>query len=161
MKRRITLSIALVLGVATLSLIRSDSMVQAESSRRYVVDSGVIALGANQSLRMTVVRSAAAEAEDGPPLQHILQFRQMTYSETACNGNICKQNVASASNSGVITLLPGESTWATFPSGIVRGMVLTNRSDVVVNTSIIDNVTGQVLSVQCDKATPKLLTATE
>ena len=154
MKRRITLSIALVLSIATLSLIKSDSMVQAESSRRYVVDSGVIALGANQSLRMTVVRSASAEAEDGPPLQHILQFRQMTYSETACNGSICKQNVASASNSGVITLPPGESTWATFPSGIVRGIVLTNRPDVAVNISIIDSATGEILSI--DKSTPKL-----
>lgn len=158
MKRKVLITIALVLSVATLSLIKSDSPAMAESPKRFVTDTGVIALGADQSLRITVVRSAAAESEDGPPVQHIVQFRQMTYAETDCTGPVCKQAVTSVSNSGLITLLPGEASWATFPNGIVRGMVLTNRPDVVVNVMIIDTATGEILSVvqKTDAATPLL-----
>ncbi|HKP69294.1 MAG TPA: hypothetical protein VJV05_08420 [Pyrinomonadaceae bacterium] len=155
MRRRIMLSIALVLSVAMLTLLRSDSSVQAESPRRFVTDTGVVTLGPNQSLRMTVARSNAATEDDGPSVQHILQFTQMTYAEDSCNGNLCKQTVASVTTSGVIQLLPGESRWATFPSGIVRGRLVTNRPEVEVNVLIIDNATGEILSI--DKSTPKLL----
>jgi len=156
MKRKIILTIALVLSLATLSLIQSDSPANAESPRRFVTDTGIIALGANQSLRITAVRSASTESDEAPSQQHMLQFRQMNYAETACNGNVCKQAVTSVANSSMITLLPGEASWATFPSGIVRGMALTNTPDVEVNVMIIDDATGEVLSIISDKATPKL-----
>src|SRR5688500_6533160 len=113
MKRRIILSIALAMSFAILSLIKSDSSVQAEPSQRFVSDTGIITLGSTQSLVITVARSA--QNDSTPPVEHILQFRRITYANDVCNGAVCKQTVASSTNSGAIPLMPGES--ATFRVG--------------------------------------------
>ncbi len=148
MKRRIILSIALVLSVAMLALTRSDSTAQAEQAQRFVSDTGVITLGLNQSLLITVVRSN--KSEDGPPMQHIVQFRRMNYADEVCNGNVCKQAVDSATNSGAMPLTPGEAvTFKVEPDvlGNVRGMVLTNSRDVEVNSIVFDTSTQRVVSI--------------
>src|SRR5687768_1531380 len=144
MKRKITLSIALALSIVFASLMSSNRTALAQQTKKYIADTGVITLTPNQSLRVTVVRSN--NSSDSPPLEHIIQFRLIIYTENACNGSICKQTVASVLNSGAIELMPGETSWATFPSGIVRGMVLSNRPDVQVNIIIINNLTGEVTS---------------
>ena len=54
MKRRIALSIALVLSIVSVSLMSSDSTANAARPQTYVADTGMITLGANQLLRITV-----------------------------------------------------------------------------------------------------------
>ena len=53
MKRRITLSIALVLSVVLLSLMKSDSTATAAPPQRYAYDTGYLAPGAGQFVRIT------------------------------------------------------------------------------------------------------------
>ena len=149
MKRKIILSIALVMSFAILSLIKSDSSVHAEPSQRFVSDTGIITLGSHQSLVITVARSA--QNDNTPPLEHILQFRRMIYSGDLCNGAVCKQTVTSSTNSGAIPLMPGESaTFRVIPDvngGDVRGMVVSNSRDVKVNSIVFDTSTQRVVAI--------------
>jgi hypothetical protein len=57
MKRKITLTVALVVSVVLVSLMSSDAPVRAAPPQRFKVDTGVIIPGPNQKLRVTVVRS--------------------------------------------------------------------------------------------------------
>lgn len=100
---------------------------------------------------MSVVKSVDVVNPD----HHILEFRRINYTENACNSGVCKQTVVSVSNSGRITLMPGEATWTTFSGGTVRGVVLSNSPDMQVNVMIINSTTGEVLSI--DKSTPLLM----
>jgi len=148
MKRIIILSIALTLSFAMLLLIESDSTVQAQQSQKFVSDTGILSLGSTQSLIITVVRSA--QSEDSRPDIPLLQFRRMTYEEPVCNAGVCKQGVASATNSNPIQLMPGESaTFRIGPDihGNVRGMVLSNSRDVKVNSIVFDTSTMRVVSI--------------
>ena len=151
MKRKIALSTALVLSLAGLLLVKSDSTVHAEQPQKFVSDTGIVRLGSTQSLLITVVRSSTSEAEEGPPLQHILQFRRMTYGDDDCNGGVCKQTVASVTNSGPMPLMPGEG--ASFQIGPdvhgndVRGLILSNSRDVRVNSIVFDTSTQRVVAI--------------
>ena len=150
MKRKIALSTALVLSLAALLLVKSDSTVHAEQPQKFVSDTGVITLSSNQSLIITVVRSSTSE-DEGPPIQHVLQFRRMTYGDDVCSGGVCKQTVASVTNSGPIPLMPGQA--ASFQIGPdvhgndVRGLILSNSRDVRVNTIVFDTSTQRVVSI--------------
>ena len=55
MKRRITLSITLVLSIVLVSLTSSDSRVSAEPPQRFNFDTGIIPIREGQILRVTVV----------------------------------------------------------------------------------------------------------
>ena len=155
MKRKITLSLALVLSVVLLSLTSSDQPARAEQRQRFAADTGVITLGPNQALRLTVVGPVGVVNPD----HHILEFRRINYTENVCSGNVCKQALASVSNSEAITLLPGEAASVTIGPEIygngIRAAVISNSRDVQVNIMIIDTATGNVVSM-C-RASPKLL----
>lgn len=134
MKRKITLSIALVLSVVLLSLMSSDSSVQA--AREFRADTGIVSLGANQILRLTVAE------QDDPFLFDAAGIR---YAGGICNSEgVCKHTVASQT-SNRIRLMPGEAASFDIPGtgNWVRGIVTSNRR-MVVNAQIIDVETGNV-----------------
>ena len=145
MKRRITLSIALTLSLVALSLASSDSTAQAQQQQqqRFKADTGVVAVGPNQTLRLTVV----GDFNDDGLIS--VRFRRVGYVEADNVYKIAAQDVT-----GSVRLMPGEAASfdipASFLGGIyvgVRGVVETNGRDARVTAHIIDRVTGQVNSV--------------
>ena len=145
MKRIITLSIALVLSVVLLSLMSSDSTVKADRNRAYRADTGFIALGPNQILRLTV----APRADGSLPTESLsLNFDKITYRSQGSCDPVC---ILVSSIPGVtdpVTLMPGEAASidiGSTPSSVgVRGIVVSNSRNMQVNALVIDAATGAV-----------------
>ena len=140
MKRKITLSIALVLSIVLVSLMSSDSTVNAEPPQRYRFDTGVITLGANQILRVTTVSGQGS----GDPIP--VEFRQLNYMQTDCGGGICKQAVSSQTTSGPLLLAPNEAaTFTCIPGSVtVRAIVASGNRYLRVNAIVFDTSTQRV-----------------
>ena len=144
MKRKIILSIALVLSVAMLSLMKSDSTAQAQTTAT-TIPVGFITIGENHILRLTVNAGAGNDTVT-------VRFREQEYMPTGCNGGVCKYAVSSQEMSPPITLMPGEAASFDFRRcvspicGGVRGAVLSNSRNVQVNVLIIDRTTGEVVA---------------
>lgn len=148
MKRRIILSIALALSVVLVSLMSSDSRVEAQQQQRFRADSGIITLGPNQILRVTVM--GALDLND-------LYFRvnRQSYTQGTCDsGGVCKHTIASQTTSNPIMLMPGEAALfdipASFLGGVfigVRGVVLSNSRNVRVTGIVFDTSTQRVVSL--------------
>jgi hypothetical protein len=138
MKRRITLSIALALGVVMLALISSDSTT-AQPGRTFVTDSGVVTLGPNQVLRVTVANGLNPTT---------VRFRRLDYTVGSCVDGVCKHIISSQTVSDPLTLAPGEA--ASYNLGDtgthVRNVVTTNRQAVKVLYQIIDTLTNEVIN---------------
>jgi hypothetical protein len=143
MRRQITLSIALVVSVVLLSLMSSGATARAQNQLRPVADTGILTLGPNQVLRVTV----AAGDLDGDTAVSV-RIRRMGYIE---EDNLYK--IASQTTSDRITLMPGEGALMNVTDGMsntilgVRAVVLSNSRNVRVTGQIIDTATGQVNSV--------------
>lgn len=145
MKRRIKLSIALVMSIILVSLMISNSTVQAQRNQRFSGDTGMLTLGPDQILRMEVI-----EYQDGD--DYFVRFRQINYDQGTCNNGICKYGIASQSQTGIISLSPGEA--AVFEgvpdqpiiNGRVRMFVESNKP-IKVNAQIIDAPTGTVTGI--------------
>ena len=150
MKRKITLSIALVLSIILVSLMISDSTANAEPRQRFKHDTGVVTLGQNQILRVTTV---SGQGSGDPIPVEIITFN---YMQTACSGGICRQAVSSQTTSQPFLLAPNEA--AVVDAGDVDGndflfkrvVVISGSRNTRVNTSIIDAVTGEVVSFTTD-----------
>ena len=142
MKGRITFSIALVLSIALVSLMSSDSTANA-ARPQYVADTGMIPLAASQLLRITV----APEAGLVPTGSVVFTIDGNTYAPGTCNGGVCKHFISSQTTSDPITLAPGEAVSVDSAPGHTAqfrlrfGSVLPN---VQVNALIIDTTTGAV-----------------
>lgn len=138
MGRQITLSIALVLSLVSVSLASSDSTAEAQNRLRVVGDTGVITLGPDQVLRMTATG-------DGQLLGNlIVSFRRTGYIE---QGNI--YGLASQATTSPVRLRPSEAASIDFnrdETDAVRGMVLSNRRNVRVTAAIINTSTGETIS---------------
>jgi hypothetical protein len=149
MKRRITLSIALVVGLIVLLLSSSDSRVEAQNQMRPVADSSVIKLGQGQLLRLTVV---SVDGELGGGIYGV-RFRQTRYVKTDCTDGVCRYVVDSQTTSPTMLSAPNQSSKLDVmgntigPDGAVRVEVLSSNRNVRVNAHIIDATTGQVDSL--------------
>lgn len=134
MRGKITLSITLVLitGIAFLTV--SDSA-HADRMNR-VADSGIITLGPNQILRVSVC-PGDYNSED-----ITIMFRQMRYIE---QGNVYR--IAAQTVSNPITLAPNEAAvvdGADFAAW--RTVVLASRPNVKVTGIVFDTSTMRVVS---------------
>jgi hypothetical protein len=143
MKRRITLSIAITLSIVAISVTSSDTAVSAQNQISVVGDTGVIKLGPNQVLRVGAVDGDT----DG---SDFLLFRRVGYTQDACNGGVCKLVASSQTTSSPISLMTGEAV--TFQVGPdvqgngVRVVVLSNDRSMHGNASIVDQVTGAIVT---------------
>lgn len=139
MKHKITLSITLILSLTILLLTSSDSSVSAQNQMRLVTSTGVITLGANQVLRITV------NAGDGNNAISV-RFRQQEYVETGSTGGVRKLTVAAQNTSAPITLAPGEvASFNSIELGLGRELgcgVFSESPNVRVNAYIVNRVTG-------------------
>ena len=141
MKRRITLSIALVLSITILSLMKSDSMVQAQTTAT-TIPVGFITPGPNQILRLTVNAGAGNDTIT-------VRFREQEYMQTGCNGGVCKYAISEQTTTNPVMLAPTEAVSFDFRRcvspicGGVSGVVLSSSRKVTVNAQLIDTVTGE------------------
>ncbi|HEX6187014.1 MAG TPA: hypothetical protein VFZ40_02945 [Pyrinomonadaceae bacterium] len=145
MKRKITLSVALVLSVILLSLMNSDSSVSAQQPpQRFRFDTGLIIPGPH-ILRITV---AAGSGNDKVTL---VRFGRMEYTQGTCDSGVCKHAASSQTLTDRIMLAPGEGATFDLTDGTsntimgVRGVVESNRPNVTVALQII-SLTGEVTS---------------
>lgn len=145
MKRILTLSIVITMS-ALLTLTTSDSTANAARPRRYVADTGIVTLGPNQLLRITV--APAADASPQPTESISFNFTKIEYSQRNCNPVCILVGSVPVTNS--ITLAPGEA--ASFGSLADGRYVIVFRPgspsppNVQVNALIIDSLTGGVVS---------------
>ena len=144
MKRRIALSIALAVSVLSLALVRSDSTGRAQQRQRCTEDTGVITLGPNQALRLTLFGDS-----DGDRAISV-RFRRIEYAQGACNGGVCKLGSVTDLILDPVTLRPGEAAFYTSsPLGGLLGVrlvALTNDRNVRATATIINTVTGEATS---------------
>ena len=145
MTRNTLLTIALAVIVISLSLASSDSTARAQRQRRLAADTGVITLGANQILRITVVNRSRADSN--------IRFRKTEYTEGACSSDgVCKHVVASVNTSAPLTLAPGEAASVDIPNSTsaVGVKVLdaggSGTFEQVV-AQIIDATTGKIVAI--------------
>ena len=144
MKRHITPSLLLTLSLL-ISLVSSPLGAQAQPPpERFRFDTGIITLGPNQVLRVTV---ATGDVNGDNAIA--VRFRRMGYIE---QGNIYK--VAAQVTTAPVMLGPGEGAFVDIPSSFlgglfvgVRGMVLSSSPDVRVTAQIVDTDTGKVVAM--------------
>jgi hypothetical protein len=132
MKDKVRLSIALVFSVVLLS-----TTVMAQGGLKPVADTGMITLGTNQVLRITV---ATGDGDDNIRVR----FRRMEYME---QDNVYR--VVSTNTSTTIALTSGEATSidiSNLGSG-VRGVVLSNNPKVKVLGVVFDTSTQRIVSI--------------
>jgi hypothetical protein len=142
MKRRLTLSTALALSVLSLALVSSDSTAQAQQQVRFRADTGIVTLGPNQVLRVTVT------AVDGSDFL-LVRFRRTQYAQGACNNGACKLASVTDLILDPFTLMAGEAAYIDIPQGGfagVRGVVQSNRRNMRATATIINTVTGETTS---------------
>jgi hypothetical protein len=140
MKRRIILSLALALSVVLVSLTSSDRPAQAQNQIRVIADTGVVTLGANQKLRLSVVFDDTDGVEN-------VAFRRLVYAPGACSGGVCKLAVSSQTTTDPVTVQPGEAALFDMIDPEARVVVFSNSRNARVNVSIIDTATGDVVAI--------------
>jgi hypothetical protein len=140
MKRSIALPLALAVSVILLSLVRSDSATQAQlRGKLFHWDTGVVALGPNQVLRIVGDWNGDGDTTVG--------LRQIKYGQAACNGAVCKLVILSDTTSGLHNVAPGEAIALDLVATTYgRGIITSNRRDVRVTASIINTTTGETTS---------------
>src|SRR5436190_20480509 len=127
MKQRITLSIVLVVSLASLSLPFFATTTQAQQlSVKARFDTGVITLGPQQILRLTLTGDADAVVDAA---DYVL-FRRMNYGQESCGSDgVCKLVVTSQTASNQIRLAPGEAASFTSIRGSVFGVRVVAESN--------------------------------
>ena len=142
MKRRIALSIALALSLL-MSLVSLPAAAHGQQQTRFFAyDTGVVAPGAGQILRITVDAGAGNDAIT-------VRFSRTQYAQGSCNSDgLCKHTLIGTDVTGTLLLAAGEAaSYDIQPIGsAVRGMVLTNNRNARVVCLIIDTATGKVNS---------------
>ena len=148
MKTRIPLSIAFVLSIVTLPLMSSDSTAQAQQQRgtRFMADTGMVTLGPNQVLRMTVTTSVDPDI-DRPT---IVGIGEIDYVQTNCTAGTCKHapvnpNPVFERYDVIVDVISKDIPQKPGSSG-VRGIVFSNSRNVRVTAAIINTVTGETTS---------------
>lgn len=152
MKRKLTLSIALILSITFLLLTGSDSTAQSQNQLKPVADTGVITLGPNQELRVTV---AAGDVNGDDNIR--VRFRKLEYMQTNCSNGVCKYAVSSQATSDPITLAPGEAAsrkWYEVDLTAFRGMVLSSSRNVRVTGIVFDTSTQRVVAIWVPQGSP-------
>lgn len=148
MERKIFLSIAFALSLVLASLTSLDSTVKAQQNgRRLNYDTGVVTLGQNQILRVTV---SVISGNDNTGVR----LRRMSYNQQVCNGGICRllgDFDGSGDTGGTDFLISSnEAVWIDLdrPPGAsgVRALVTSNKP-VRVNMQIVDTTTGNTASL--------------
>ena len=141
MKRNIALALA-ALSLILVSLLSSDSSVRAQQTRRLVTfDTGVVTLGPNQLLRLTVTGDFNNDGDV------TVGLRGIKYTQDVCGGGVCQLVNAGSTTSGPFTLAAGEAVSLDLVATTYgRGIVSSNRKNVRVTAAIVNTLTGETTS---------------
>jgi hypothetical protein len=135
---------SLGLGLALLLATGPDSLAQAPPPLAVVGDSGVVILGSNQKLRLTVVgKGGAGDAT--------IRFRTTTYADGACDAGVCTHAVVSQTTSAPTVLSQGEGASIEIDSAPfgVRVEVLGSTARVRVLAEVHDGTSNtlQIIAI--------------
>jgi hypothetical protein len=142
MKRKIILTMALSLGSLLVSLTSSDSTAWAQQRSKFRADTGVVALGPNEVLRVTVDSDGDTDGADFVTLR----FRRMQYAQGACAGGVCKLASVTDLIIDPVTLMPGGAASMDLTEDGFNGVRITvqaNRRNVRATAMIVNTVTGE------------------
>lgn len=141
MKRRIILTIGLILTVGLIGMTVSDSNVEAQRNRSFMANAGMVVVGPNQKLLVTVASLVNNE-------QVKTRYIKSHYQQLMCNGSgMCQYSSDPQTVSPPITLMPGEaSTLELLGPGNWFIAVSSDSPNVHVNVMVKDNATGGVVS---------------
>jgi hypothetical protein len=142
MKRKITLTMALVLGSLLVSLTSSDSTARAQQQVKFRADTGIVTLGPNQVLRVT-----ATGDTDGADFLAV-RFRRMQYAQGTCVGEVCKLASVTDLIIDPVILMRGEAASLDLAQAGFKGVriVVESRRNVRATATIINTVTGETTS---------------
>jgi hypothetical protein len=142
MKRNIALALA-ASSLMLVSLLSTNSSVRSQQVRKIITfDTGVVTLGPNQVLRLTV--ASGDFNNDGDTT---VGFRGIKYEQGGCGGGVCQLANAGVTATGPYTLAAGEAVSLELVATTYgRGIVSSNRKNVRVTASIINTVTGDTTS---------------
>jgi hypothetical protein len=143
MKRKRTLTMALVLGSLLVSLTSSDSTARAQQQPKFRADTGIVTLGPNQVLRVTATGDV-----DGNDFLAV-RFRRMQYAQGTCVGDVCKLASVTDLIIDPVTLMPGEAASMNLSQDGFKGvriLVQSNRRNVRATAAIVNTVTGETSS---------------
>ena len=133
--------VALVFSAALLLLMTFNSATFAQPRERFVADTGVVKLGPNKIIRVTITWGDGSAGS--------VRFGQTSYTQDGCSAEgVCKLT-GTNTFTGPITLMPGEAASYDIlaASTYGRGMVMSNTRNAHVTASIIDTGTGRVDAV--------------
>lgn len=129
--------LAIFATIFFISLFAGTTM--AQRVRYYHTDTGMVTLGPNELLRLTVTPTFA------PPTMGTFNFK-INATLSNCTNNLCVHTVTTQTSTGPMPLNPGQAvsydvTQPPGASAVRAGVELTNPN-VVVNAFIIDRITG-------------------
>lgn len=143
MKRKITLSIAFLASVVASVWVSSNSPVLAQNQLRVAGDTGVIKLGPNQTLRITVLDDSGGSER--------VAFRRLGYMPGACDDGVCKSSVSSLVQTSPIPIRQGEAVSFEVGPDVhgndVRAVILSNSRYVRVNAIVFDTSTMRIVAI--------------
>jgi len=107
---------------------------------RFHADTGIVALGPNQKLRVMVANGLDTAS---------VRFTRIEYTQDSCDGaGVCKHMISSETTSNLYTTNPGQGLSTEFSPSVavsgVRCVVSTSHMNAQVNAVIIDTTTGKV-----------------
>jgi hypothetical protein len=159
MKRRIILSIALILSIISVLLMSSDSSVNAQQGQTmkgtYTFGTGVIALPTSQNLSVAVAALGDANGDgriDGNDTI-IVRYRQTRYAKTGCESGVCRYAVESQTTSPPMISAPNQSSKLDVmgnqigTDAAVSIEVLSSSKNARVTVQLTDALTGRTESV--------------
>jgi hypothetical protein len=142
MKRSIALIIALAVSAISLSLMNNDSTARAQKQNKFTADTGILTLGPNQILRITVVNGGKADSK--------VRFRKVAYAPGA--DQLLHDIGTGDGFTQPVSLAPGEAASIDIPNTSfgIRGVAFMDYSDDVCVRQIIDATTGSVVTLNGD-----------
>ena len=146
MNRKSTLTLALAL----LPLLVFAPAARGQQTRpKAAFDTGVVTLGPNQILRITVNGQGGNDTIT-------VGFRRMSYSQGACNGGVCRLSLNDEDQFPVFTLAPGEAASFDIPNTAfgVRGLLLSGDQNVRVTAQIVNTATGDIVAIWVPQGSP-------
>jgi hypothetical protein len=146
MKRKITLLSALAVTIISGLLLASNTGVEAQNQLRYSGGTGLVMLGENQNMSLTINGGSGDDAI-------AYRLRRTVYVKTNCTDGVCRYVTESQTTTGTMLSAPNQSSKLDLMGnqiGTDRAVsieVLSSSPNAVVTMQLIDVLTGQVDSV--------------
>ncbi len=132
-----TLAITVVLTLGFFGL-ASSARTAGAAPQRPIGDTGLVVLGPNQVVRVTV--SARVQAAT-------VRFRQFEYAPSGINAGVKSWEISGQAQSDLVNLPPGSAASYDLPaSTAVRATLTSDEPTVKVSAVVVDTNTGEVVS---------------